>query len=151
MSTLENLRGLRAARKEKGLTQKVLALRTGLSQPEVSILENGGTSMSRAVAEKLAPVVGSTPLTLQIENRIQRLQAAKKRGDKAEVFNAAKSAVKLLDGMDLDATTEEALDKLVDSSASFTQSVASAQSRPSKSGKRICTHQGYFTFIGLEG
>ncbi len=151
MNGLKNSRGLQAARKEKGLSQKVLALRTGLSQPEVSILENGGISMSRAVAEKLATVVGSTPLTLQIENRVRRLEAAKKRGDAAEVFNAAKSVVKLLDGMDLDATTEAALDELVDSATSFTQSVASAQSRSSRSGKRLLTHQGYFTFIGLEG
>jgi len=51
---------IRAAREEKGLTQKELADRSGISQVSISFIERGASNVSVLTLEKIAKVLGLT-------------------------------------------------------------------------------------------
>jgi len=49
---------LRTLRKEKGLSQEELALKSGLNRPYISAIEKGKRNVSLEVMEKLAEAMG---------------------------------------------------------------------------------------------
>jgi transcriptional regulator with XRE-family HTH domain len=129
MSVLEDIEGLKDARTRKKLSQVALSFKSQVPQGDISKFESGTLSMSRDAAEKMANVLGTNAVTLQFENRARHLVKARDEGDAQGVFNAAKSAVKLLDGLEMDAEDEKALDALVQAALDFAESIGGKGAR----------------------
>lgn len=58
------LRGLRAAREARNLTQRALAERSGVTYSTIGNLETGRRAASRDTVEKLAAALGVAPAVL---------------------------------------------------------------------------------------
>ena len=64
---------LRSGREQKGWTQKQASFRLGVSQPYLSLLENGARSIPAALARKAATMYGLSLSTLPVESSLDRL------------------------------------------------------------------------------
>jgi transcriptional regulator with XRE-family HTH domain len=71
---------LRTARKQKGWTQNKAALKLGVSQPYLSLLEKGMRSVPDSLARKAASLFGLSPAKLPVETSWHNVQA---KDDKA--------------------------------------------------------------------
>ena len=58
--------GLKSARKKKGLTEQEVALKLGISQPYVALLESGKRKLPRKLARRVAEVYGVAPTLLPL-------------------------------------------------------------------------------------
>lgn len=110
----KDLTGLRAARKNAGLSQRELADLIGTDPANVAGMESAVRSMSIKMGRKLAEHVDAESAGLVIANRLAAMKKAEKHRDAAGVLLAAKSIVELANDRELSDEGEWFIDAIAD-------------------------------------
>jgi transcriptional regulator with XRE-family HTH domain len=115
----KNLIGLRAARKNAGLSQRKLADLIGTDPANVAGMESAARSMSIKMGRKLAEHVEVGSAELVVANRLHAMKKAEDQRDPAGVLKAAMDIVKLADSEELSSEGEKFIDSITDRALKF--------------------------------
>ncbi len=114
---------LKAARKQKGWRRFDLEERTGVAAHNVSALETGGRIMGKRLANKLAGHLDASSTELMVGNRAAAMKRAIKENDALAVLTCAKAIVEAVRDQELTGEDREFLDRLVNDSLAFAETV----------------------------
>ena len=115
----KNLTGLRAARKNAGLSQRELADLIGTDPANVAGMESAARSMSIKMGRKLAEYVDVGSAELVIANRLHAMKKAEDERDPVGVLKAAMDIVKLADSEELSPEGGKFIDAITDRALKF--------------------------------
>ena len=115
----KNLTGLRAARKNAGLSQRELADLIGTDPANVAGMESAARSMSIKMGQRLSEHVDVGSAELVIANRLNAIKKAEDGRDPAGVLKAAMDIVKLADSEKLSLEGEKFIDVIADRALKF--------------------------------